>query len=366
MAEKKKQGRNVSDPMRVLKVLQVLKKYSDSNNRMSQSGIMEKLKNDEDIDYSCDAKTLSKALREMILVLNPPPQSLTGKTRDEFIIRYKDWDSGCIPQRITGIYYKPYIEVSEMQAIADGIKQLDTISREQKEKIISKLKKEYNVSFDSEGDVSVFSADDCEALAVNTAVIAQAAKKCMEITFNFGGYDRSGEVVPRCDDSGKPRIYRAVPYYVVSYRGKRYMLCCYIRSNGEYTDNVSIYRVDLMRNITVTDKPGRMINAVREFVNTNADEYIQKHPDMTYGQPITVRLKVKAEYYTLIHDTFGMSYEFVRQLDDTYDEIKVTTSEKGIIDLAMSWPDRIEIISPASLRKKLAERAKDLIGKYKE
>ena len=34
--------------------------------------------------------------------------------------------------------------------------------------------------------------------------------------------------------------------------------------------------------------------------------------------------------------------------DGIWDEIKVTASEKGIIDFAMPWPERIEMISPAS------------------
>ena len=364
MAEKSIHGRNVSDPMRVLKVLQVLKKHSNSNNKMTQTMIMEEMMKDKEIDYKCDHKTLAKAIRELILVMNPPPQSLTDENRDRFVIRYKDWDQGFIPDRLTGIYYKPYIEVSEVQAMAKGIGLLDTLSLEQKKKLIGKLKDEYHNVDSDEGDISVFSVDDCERTAINSAEIIKAIKACRQMTFNFGGYDRDGKIVLRKSRNGKPRLYRVVPYYIVAYRGKRYMLCCYIHSSGEYTDNVSIYRVDLMQNITVTDKRGKMINEMRGFISSNANEFMLRHPDMTYGDPITVTLKVKAEYYTLIHDVFGMSYEFVRQIDDTYDEIKVTTSEKGIIDLAMAYPDRIEIVRPTMLKAKLVERARELTERY--
>ena len=162
MSDKKtNKGRNVTDPMRVLKVLQTLKKYSDSNNKMKQSDIMKAMKKDKDIGYECDEKTLSKALRELILVLDPP--HLTDKNRDEFVIRFRGWDKEeGIPKRITDIYYKPYIEVSEVQAMAKGIGLLDTLSLEQKKILIGKLKDEYpHVKFD-EGEVSVFSVDDSE------------------------------------------------------------------------------------------------------------------------------------------------------------------------------------------------------------
>ena len=60
MAEKSIHGRNVSDPMRVLKVLQVLKKHSNSNNKMTQTMIMEEMMKDKEIDYKCDHKTLAR------------------------------------------------------------------------------------------------------------------------------------------------------------------------------------------------------------------------------------------------------------------------------------------------------------------
>ena len=365
MAEKSIHGRNVSDPMRVLKVLQVLKKHSNSNNKMTQTMIMEEMMKDKEIDYKCDHKTLAKAIRELILVMNPPPQSLTDENRDRFVIRYKDWDQGFIPDRLTGIYYKPYIEVSEVQAMAKGIKFTDTLSLEQKKKLIGKLEEEYNVEFEK-NDISVFSMDGCERTAVNSAEIIKAIKACRQMTFNFGGYDRDGELVLHKSRNGKPRLYRVVPYYIAAYRGKSYMLCCYVHRDGTYTDKVSVYRIDLMQNITVTNKRGKMINDIRGFINNSAHEFMLRHPDMTYGDQRTVTLKVKAEYYTLIQDIFGMSYEFVRQIDDEYDEIKVTTSEKGIIDLAMAYPDRIEIVRPTMLKAKLVERARELFERYGE
>lgn len=364
MAEKSGHARNVSDPMRVLKVLQVLKKNSNSNKKMTQADIMEVLKNDEDINYSCDKRTLSKAIRELILVLNPTHYNKNNE--DRFVIRYNGdgWKEG-IPERITNIYYKPYIEVSELQAMVKGIKFTDTLSPEQKKKLIGKLEEEYNVELEK-NDISVFSVDGCERTAVNSAKIIKAIKACSQMTFNFGGYDRNGELVLHKSRNGKPRLYRVVPYYIAAYRGKSYMLCCYIRSSGEYTDKVSVYRIDLMKNITVTNKRGKMINEIRGFINNSAHEFMLRHPDMTYGDQRTVTLKVKAEYYTLIQDIFGMSYEFVKQIDDEYDEIKVTTSEKGIIDLAMAYPDRIEIIRPTMLKAKLVERARELTERYEK
>ncbi len=357
----KKHSRNVTDPMRVLKVLQVLKRHSDSNNRLKQSDIMEWLAKDKDIDYSCDSKTLSKALRELIAVLNPP--RLDENNREDFVIRYKGWENG-IPERLTDIYCKPKIGAFELLAIADGIRCTDTLSLESKKALIDKLKDEYpRIDLKTDG-LSLFSVDDGKTAAENTAVIQKAADKCVVISFNFGGYDKDGNVVPRRGSGGEPKLYRAVPYYVVKYGGRRYMLCCYLHSDGKFDDSVSIFRVDLMSNIKLTDKPGKLINNVRELINTNALEYMLKHPAMTYGGPMTTFIKLNRNYYTLLHDCFGENYECIRPLEGEYDEVRLMSSEKGIIDLALAYPDRLEILRPEWLRKKLIQRLYLLKSKY--
>ncbi|MBR1724920.1 MAG: WYL domain-containing protein [Ruminococcus sp.] len=350
-----------TNSQRMFKVLKVLKKYSDSNNRLTQEQILKLLAGDKDIDYSCNIKTLRQTLTDLIAMANP--DVLTDKNRDEFVIRYKGWEKG-IPERLSQIYYKPLVEVSEMEGIFDGIALTDTLSLEQKKRLIEKLRMEYPRLTAGKGEVSLFSVDDSEAALQNTKTILDAAARGRQIAFHFGGYDREGNIVPRKGKNGRARIYREAPYFVVIYGGRRYMLCSHIHSDGRQSDSVSIYRVDLMSDIVVTDKPSLMINDIREFRNTNAHEFMQKHPNMMYGDPITVTLAVDVNYYTLLHDHFGGSIEFVRSIDGEHDEVKVTSSEKGILDLAMTAPDRIEILRPFKLREKLAEQARIIVEKY--
>ena len=354
-----------ANSLRMIRILKILIAHSDSNHKLAQSDIIEFLSKDKNTNFRCSEKTLSNSLRELIREVNP--KYCTNDNRDDFVIRYNGWESGSgdIPQKLTGLYYKPRIEVSEARAIADGIGLTDTLTIEQKKKLMKKLRDEYpRIDFSISDKISVFSVDDNEETEKNTQIIVRAANECRQITFHFGGYDKDGNIVPRTARNGKPRLYNAVPYYVVAYGGRRYMLCSFIKSNGTYADNVSIYRVDLMSDITVTNKHGRMISEMNEFANTNAHEYMKRHPDMTYGRPVTVTLKVKAEYYTLIHDSFGESYSFKSHIDNEYDKIEVKTSEKGIIDLCLTYPDRVEIIRPYTFRKKLADRAEELFNMY--
>ena len=351
---KRTEGKN---SLRMIKVLLILKQHSDINHRLTQSKIMEYLKKDPNGDLSCNPKTLSETIHELIDAINP--KVLTEENSDYFTIRYSGWRDG-VPERITNIYYMPVIKTCEAQNIAEGILRLDTISREQKDKIIKKLENEYKINCKDTVDVAVFSADNMENVKENTELIIKAITSEQQISFNFRGYNYQGEFDMVRGKNGKPKNYIVNPYYVVSYRGKRYLL-----ANTEPYNDVSIYRVDLICNITLLGKMRRMINDINEFRESkDPQKFMEKHLNMMYGSPITVVLNVNVDSYTLIHDFFGESYKFSKHVDKNHDEITVCASEKGIIDLAMTAPDKIEIVRPGTFRKKIIDKANELLKKY--
>lgn len=64
-----KTGRTeATNSQRMFKVLEVLKKHSDSNNRMTQEQILAALKK---INFGCNIKTLRQTLVDLIMMMNP-------------------------------------------------------------------------------------------------------------------------------------------------------------------------------------------------------------------------------------------------------------------------------------------------------
>ena len=104
----------------------------------------------------------------------------------------------------------------------------------------------------------------------------------------------------------------------------------------------------------VDDKGGR----------NNITDYIEKHLNMNYDRPVTITLKIKENGYTALHDCFGDKFLYKKSIDAEHDEIEVVCSEHAMIDWAMQFCDRVEVIRPQSIRKKIKEKAEVLYRKY--
>lgn len=62
---------------------------------------------------------------------------------------------------------------------------------------------------------------------------------------------------------------------------------------------------------------------------------------------------------------FGDKYTFKKAIDEKHDEVEVTASAEGVMDWAILHMDRIEVLRPLELRKKIQEKAERLLIKYK-
>lgn len=335
----------------ILKVLVILKEKSSSKKPLSQADIMNILKNDIN-NLSCNPKTLSEVIHILINTLNPVEYN--GKNGDEFIIKYNGWKKGKT-EKITKIYYSPPINEKQVKILANGIQRLNDISEEEKNTIIGKLEKEYRIPNLKKADkVTYFYTDTSDNVNENTDIIADAIQSERQITFNFRGYDCNNKLEVLYKD-GNPKIYTVNPYYIVDYKGKRYLL-----ANTVPYDNISVYRVDLMFDIKKTKEVRRYINEIREFTNCTPMEYMKSHLNMMYGETRTITLKVEENSYTLIHDCFG-DYTLCNN-----GCIEVKASEKSVIDLAMTAPDKIEVVRPETLREKILQKSLSLGEKYKK
>ncbi|HBI53262.1 MAG TPA: hypothetical protein DDX72_10890, partial [Ruminococcaceae bacterium] len=225
-------------------------------------------------------------------------------------------------------------------------------------RLLEKLAELYRFDRGEFVTVRSFTYADSTSVNDNIAVIRDAIRHERQITFKFNGYDRNGRLIP--SPRGKP--YTVNPYEIAICAGNTYLI-----ANTPPYDNVSFYRIDLMTDITVTDTVRRARNTIKEFRDIgDMREFLARHSGMTYGEPITVTLKVDTDRYTLIHDLFGDNIRNVKAIDERYDSIDVMTTEKSALDLAFTASDAVEILSPESLRRKFAEKLTELTEIYKK
>ena len=86
---------------------------------------------------------------------------------------------------------------------------------------------------------------------------------------------------------------------------------------------------------------------------------------MFYGSPISIRLKIDNERYTLLHDYFGDRYHYVKHIDEKWDEVEVKCVPSAMISWVMQCSDYVEVISPEELRDSIRDKLKKLLERHR-
>lgn len=353
--EKKSHGAQMNSVIRSLKLLEILKEYTDSEHKLTQNEVLEWMKK---MDGHCTEKTLRADLRNLMAALNPVAEDYI-EHKEQFRIVYDGIAEG--RQRISGVNYVHEFSNSDLKLLIELVKNNAEIGEEQKVILENKLKalgsSHYQYDTDDIINIPQFSSIDKTCLKENLRIIKKAIAYNRKISFVFHGYDRDKKLTPIKKDK-----YVVSPYYVLLYGMKYYLLA----NTGTY-ENVSIYRLDLMKEIEILCEERKNIRMIKELEHTSLIEYMQKHPHMNYDRPVTVSLKVrkdKCNGYTALHDCFGEQYQVKRAIDETYDEVSVVCSEHFLIDWVIQFSDWVEVLRPLPIRKKIKEKALKLMEKY--
>ena len=92
---------------------------------------------------------------------------------------------------------------------------------------------------------------------------------------------------------------------------------------------------------------------------------------MAYDEPRDIRIKIKEDKFTLIHDWFGDHYQKIDSITEAdyngniinYDIVVVRTSPFMIVHWAMQYGTAVEIMNE-EIREKIREELSDMANTY--
>ena len=406
MAEKKKTVHDFEFVGRIINILKILQEETDECTTITQPEILSRL---NECGYNCSARTLADYLKMIMRELNPEDNNGyldDSVTIDDYRIIPKGLeeklgsknkgfgsDSSKMLQ-LRGLKYNHTFSFTELNQLVEAVLFLKNINDNEKKKLIRKLQ---TLTSENYPKYSPYISENTGAISMNIAgvyenprinedavrdnlkIIRQAIESLSgagcKLAFHFKGYNSEKELEPRRKKDGSLIRYVVNPYYVILYNGKYYLVC-----STEPYPNVSIYRIDLMSDITdkisvsrldrekmVSEKrrPKReTVGLPTEWNSKKASEFQSEHLYMYYGVPEQITLKLDRERYTLLHDYFGDHYQFRRQVDDRWDEVEVKCVPDAMISWAMQCSDYVEVMKPDGLRKMILEKCRELVGRY--
>lgn len=407
MATEKKTVHDFEFVGRLINIMKILQEETDEFNTITQPEILELLR---DRDCACSERTLTDYLKTIMKELNPEDVDgyvYENASIEDYVIiakgleeKLKARDFGLTTEgskklQLRSLRYNQIFSFAELNQVIEGVLFLKSIDDESKEKIIRKLitlsSKNFpkyspyiseNTRTISKKIAGVFEDSRVDEIALknNLQVIRKAIEADkgagIKIAFYFNGYDENKKLKARVDAAGNRLRYVANPYYIIMYNDKPYLICAV-----EPHDNVSIYRIDLMSEITTEIKPshvqdGVMISEKRrpkseikglpiDWNSKEASRFQTEHLYMYYGKPEGISLKIDKDRYTLLHDYFGDRYQFVEHIDDTWDCVEVKCVPDAMTSWAMQCSDFVEVLQPESLRQRIQEKCKSLAERYR-
>lgn len=288
--------------------------------------------------------------------------------------------NGELPEKIPSVTKLRYVHDFSFEELDDIINALyfsKTLSAEERERLIYKLtnlsseryqKKWFSNNSGKPVIKNVFQGieenndSSRTELKKNISKVQSAIEEGVKISYVFNGYNAERKLAPSRDKNGHPRHYVATPYHILAYNGKYYMV-----GNLGWYNNLSIWRLDLMSDVQLLEEKARPKKEVEGMSEPwSARQYMEEHLNMFYDAPVTVRLKIPNDRYTMMVDWFGDNFQKRRPFDAQHDVVTVKCSKNAMVNWAMQYSDVVEVLGPQDVKDAIVQRCHNLLKKMDE
>ena len=316
----------------LLRILQILHKYSDLQHPLTQEKIAYYL--DSEYGIVIERKAIS---RNISLLMDADVE--IGHCRDGYYLETREFED------------------TELKLLVDSVLCNQNITAKHSADLIEKLCKLSNKYFRSHVKnvyaVKDWNKSDNSALFFNIEIIDMAINEGKQVQYDYNKYGKDKKL-------HKSSFQRATPYQLILHN-QRYYLMGY----SEYWGNMIFHRLDRITNIKIYDAPAYPLKKVPGY--ESGIDYKKISTTMPYlysDKPERVEMLAEAWVIDQVVDWFGKDLA-VRETEDPEKVIISLWANPYAMSLwALQYVNYIEVISPAHLRKKIREFLKSGLDKY--
>ena len=340
----------------ILAILDILNKQSDAEHRLSAKQIIDLLW--QDYGIKLDRKAVKRNLMDLVDFGYDIEYTETPKTNQqgEQEIIYSDW------------YINHKFDNSELRLLIDSLLFSKHIPYSQCKELIEKLAGLSNNYF--KANVRHVhnlpeSAPRNPELLLTIEVLDEAIQKKKQVAFHYTEYGTDKKKRLRCrggesGESGEPIRYLINPYQMVATNGRYYLIC-----NHDGHDNLAHYRVDRIAGIELLKTGAKPLAQVQGGSGgLDLPKHMAEHIYMYSGEGVRVTLRARQSLMNDLVDWFGLDFSVVEKGNGEI-EATVMVNENAMFHWAMQYGGSVEVLSPKSLRERLAKTAAKMAKKYK-
>lgn len=317
--------------MAVLYILEILKRETNEDHRISQKDLLSKLEND--YDMRLERKSITRHINDLI-------------------------DAGYDIISDNGYYLATReFENSELRLIIDSLLFSKNIPQKQCKELIKKLLSFSDRYFDaSVKHITTLPArkTDNGQIFYTIGILDEAITQKKKVSFYYTEY--------RTDK--KPHRKRAERYVVNPYQiaatNSRYYLIC----STDKHDNISHYRLDHMEGAEILEETARPIQEITgQEYGLDLPKHMAEHIYMFSGESKRVTFRADLKIVDQIIDWFGTDITFTNETDTTVDA-SVIVNEAAMFCWLLQYGSNVEVLSPQSLRNRMKATVADMAEKY--
>ena len=332
--------RNQTKKTIILNILDILRRYTDEDHRLSQKEIAEILRTEYGME--AERKTIRRNLLNLIdcgyeieysesvrMVPNPktgvPEESYLWS--DFYLVR--DFTDAELRLLIDSLLFSKHIPYSQCRDLVEKLEGLSNVYFRSRVKHIRTMPD---------------TAPQNKQLFYTIEVLDEAISKGRKVSFHYTSFGLDKQRRPRTGEDGKSKEYTVSPYQMAAANGRYYLICC-----TDPHDNVSHYRLDRIADIRMTDEPARPARTVQGLEHgVDLPKHMAEHVYMFAGPSETVTFRMKKYLIDDVIDWFGMDIVFS---DESEDEVtaRVRVNLQAMRRWAVQYGPHIRVLSPERL-----------------
>ncbi len=340
-------------------ILDILRKYTDENHRLSQKEIQDKLA--EEYGMALDRKTIKTSLMNLEEFGYDLEYSETSRP-------VKNKKTGAIESSViySDFYLQRDFDDSELRLLIDSLLFSQHLPYSQCKELVEKLEGLSNVYFKSRiKHIAAMPQDrtNNKQLFLTIDLIDEAISKGKKIQFKYLEYKTDLTQAPKkVKNSQESRIYLVSPYQMAAKEGKYYLIC-----NYDPYDDISNYRLDRMTDVELMEESAKPFENLKGSggQRLNLSRYMAEHIYMYSSDTSRVKLRIANAMISDIIDIFGSEVSFTDQ-DEQHVTVRVKGSERAILQFAKNYAPDVVVLEPERLRQQAIEELKQGLRSYEK
>lgn len=340
----------------IVNILDILRKYSDEEHRLSQREITELLKS----EYGMVADR--KAIRRNIL----------GLMECGYEIEYKESER-MVPNPKTGEPEKSYIwsdfylvrdfTDAELRLLIDSVLSSGHIPHNQRLDLMKKLEGLSSKYFRAHVQYIHTVTDPLprnQQLFMTIETLDEAISSGKKVAFNYLEYGTDKKEHRKRRPDGSVREYVVSPYQMAVKEGKYYLICNYDKYN-----DISNYRVERISDIRLLEEPAKPFASLHGADGQRLDlqKYMSEHIYMYAGGSVRARFRIWKPLVSDVLEIFGPDVSFSDKTEN-YVTVTAWVTEPAMEQFAKNFGPDVLVLEPKTLVDSVRQSAEELLNAY--